>query len=177
MRAVLIATVLAVAPALAATSAAQTGQAGQDGSGLDPAAPQSATELDTGTILETLEGVLDAGPGATPGTGPVDPVDPSATATDPTAAATAAPSVAPGLETAPIPRSYVVLVEPGTDLAMLAAAWAVLEPDLSRARPGSSVFELRIGTDFPPAEVLDLLNATKGVLSAEPNFPLAPATD
>ncbi|GMG82516.1 hypothetical protein LNKW23_17290 [Paralimibaculum aggregatum] len=71
---------------------------------------------------------------------------------------------------APIAQSYVVMIERGTSIEGLARAWAILKPDLSRARSQARVFELRLATEFDPAAVLDLLSHTKGVVRAEPNF-------
>lgn len=69
-----------------------------------------------------------------------------------------------------IAQSYVVMLEPETSLEALAAAWALLEPDMSRARQGARVIELRLATEFDPRAVIALLSATKGVQRAEANF-------
>ncbi len=81
-------------------------------------------------------------------------------------------ALAPTAETEAAPQSYVLMLEPEADLEALSKAWAILEPDLSRARAGARVIELRLASEFAPEAVLDLLRATRGVEAAEPNFTL-----
>lgn len=113
--------------------------------GIGEAAPGAETAMpaiDTDRLIEAVSGSTEAG-GAEP-------------------AETAGPVPA-------VPGEFVLEIDPEVDLGRLAAAWAILDPRIDGRMRDYGFVVLTIGRSFPADEVLALLNATRGVLSAAPN--------
>ncbi len=172
---------LLLAGGLAAAAPALAGETPEVPGGGAAEAPVPAAEADALTDaiaeeLDTLDTIAPPEDGMPELDGPIDgPIDGPGLDMP----AIDDPELALPDDSEAIPGSYVVLRDPEVTNADLARAWAILEPDFSRAREGSTVVEVRFDPALDPALVLQLLEATKGVRRAEANFalPLIPGED